>query len=411
VTIDETTPRRASRGPRPAIEAIRAMLPGVHDTVYLNTGTCGPMPRHVFEAWEREARLDLTKARIDGNHFPHIADMRSRVRQSIAHAIGAAPSEVAVTSSTTDGMYVAIMGYRWQPGDELLLTNLEHPGGLIPSFIAKRRFGVRLRVVDLGLGGGGPVEIVARLERAFSARTRMLVLSHVSYTTGARLPLKEIVAAAHARDVLVVADAAQSYGALALDMHDLGVDAYAFAGQKWMLGPDGTGGLYVSATSVGEFEQTFVAGGTIRETLDYLGGSIAPAAGAQRFDTAGRNTALLAAQHAATDWIVNDLGMEWVAGRVEELAARTYDALAALPGVTLVTPREALAGLIAFTVEGIAPPELTRRIADEHNVTIRFVGRYINNPDAARVSVGFFNTAEDIARLVEGIQAIQRALA
>jgi L-cysteine/cystine lyase len=394
----------------PDINAVRDQLPGVHDTVYLNTGTCGPMPAHVFDAWQAEAQLDLTKARVDGNHFPRIAEMRSQVRQSIARAIAAEPSEVAITSSTTDGMYVAIMGYPWRPGDELLLTNLEHPGGLIPSFIAKRRFGIRVRVVDLGLGGGTPDEIVARIERAFTPRTRLLVLSHVSYTTGAKLPLKEIVAAAHAHDVLVVADAAQSYGALSLDMHDLGVDAYAFAGQKWMLGPDGTGGLYVRAASVGEFEQTLVSGGTIRETLDYLGGSIAPAFGAARFDTAGRNTSLLVAQKAATDWIVNDLGVDWVAGRIRDIAAHTYTALEALPGVDVVTPREALAGLIAFTVAGITPPELTRRLADEHNVTIRFVARYINNPDAARVSVGFFNTEDDIAKLVEGIQAIQRTL-
>src|SRR5688572_8750481 len=166
----------------PDIEAVRDQLPGVHDTVYLNTGTCGPMPRHVFDAWQAEARLDLTKARVDANHFPHIADMRNQVRGSVARAIGADRAEIAVTASTTDGMYVAIMGYRWQPGDELLLTNLEHPGGLIPSFIAKRRHGIRVRVVDLGLGGGTPGEIVAKLERAFTRRTRMLVLSHVSYT-------------------------------------------------------------------------------------------------------------------------------------------------------------------------------------------------------------------------------------
>lgn len=394
----------------PEITAVRDMLPGVSDTVYLNTGTCGPLPLVAFEAMQAELRRDLTRARIDADHFPRIIEGRNELRRIIAAAVGADPGEIAITASTTDGMQVAIQGFRWQPGDELLLTNLEHPGGLVPSFVAKRRYGIRLRVVDLGLGGGDPAGIVAAFERAITPRTRMIVLSHVSYTTGALLPLAEIVALAHAHDILVVADAAQSYGALHLDLHAIGVDVYACSGQKWMCGPDGTGALYVRADRVGEFEQTFFAGGTIRESLDYFGGSIAPAFGAARFDTAGRSIVLMEGQKAATRWITEDLGLAWTSARIAEAARLAVAELKRIPGVTVVTPEEALAGLIAFTVEGISGPDLTRRLADEHNVTIRFVQQYINNPAAARASVGFFTTQEDIGALVDGIRAIQRSL-
>lgn len=392
------------------INAVRDMLPGVSDTVYLNTGTCGPLPIVAYDEMTDELRLDLTKARIDSQHFPRILQTRNDVRAVVAAAIGADPTEIAVTSSTTDGMYSAILGYRWQAGDELLLTNIEHPGGMIPSFLVKRRHGVRVRVVDLGLGGGDPAAIVHAFERSITSRTRMIVLSHVSYTTGATLPLKEIVALAHSHDVLVVADAAQSYGSLRLDMHDLGVDAYACSGQKWMCGPDGTGALYVRAARTGEFEQTFVAGGTIRESVDYYGASYAPAFGAARFDTAGRNVGLMRGQIAATRWISEQLGVDWVSERIAEIAGYTYDELCRLDRVTVVTPREALAGLIAFNVDGISGSDLAARLAADHNVTIRFVTRYINNPDAARVSLGFFNTREDVARLIEGIQSVQRTL-
>lgn len=386
------------------------MLPGVHDTVYLNTGTCGPLPIVAYQAMEEELKRDLTKARIDSQHFPGLTATRGQVRETVAKVVGAQPSEIAVTASTTDGMYATIIGYRWQPGDELLITNIEHPGGLVPSFLAKRRSGVRVRVVDLGLGGGEASEIVRKFEEAITPRTRMIVLSHVSYTTGATLPLKEIVQLAHAYDVLVVADAAQSYGALKLDLHDIGVDAYAFAGQKWMCGPDGTGGLFIRADRVGDFEQTFVSGGTIRESMDYYGGSVAPAFGAARFDTAGRSALLMAGQIAATRWINEELGMDWAAERIACIAGRAYDELARLNGVTMVTPREALGGLIAFNVEGITGQELTQRLGDEHNVTIRYVTKYINNPDAARVSLGFFNTEEDLQKLIDGIQAVRKTL-
>jgi L-cysteine/cystine lyase len=394
----------------PDINVVRDMLPGVHDTVYLNTGTCGPLPKVAYDEMLDELQLDLTKARIDANHFPRIQQTRNEVRTAVAAAIGADPTEIAVTSSTTDGMYAAILGYRWQTGDELLITNIEHPGGLIPSFLAKRRHGLRVRVVDLGLGGGDPADIVAAFERAITPRTRMIVLSHVSYTTGATLPLKEIVALAHNHDVLVVADAAQSYGSVQLDMHDLGVDAYACSGQKWMCGPDGTGALYIRAARVGEFEQTFVSGGTIRETLDYHGGSYSAAFGSARFDTAGRNVGLMRGQLAATRWISESLTMEWVSTRIAAIASLAYEELSGLRGVTLVTPREALAGLIAFNVDRISGSDLAARLADEHNVTIRFVTKYINNPDAARVSLGFFNTEDDVARLIAGIKAIQESL-
>jgi L-cysteine/cystine lyase len=394
----------------PNIEAIREMLPGVLDTVYLNTGTCGPLPRVAHGAMVAEIDTDLTRARINAEHFPKIRNGRLAVREAVAAAVKAEPTEIAVTASTTDGMYAAIMGYRWQPGDELILSNIEHPGGLIPSFLARRRHGIRVRVADIGLGGGDPADVVRAFEQMVTPRTRMIVISHVSYTTGATLPVKEIVAMAHSHDVLVAVDAAQSYGAFDLDMHDLGADFYACSGQKWMCGPDGTGALYVRASSIGEIEQNFAAGGDNRDTLDYYGASYAPVAGAGRFDTAGRNIALMAGQIAATRWITDEVGTAWAAERMSALAHQCYDELARLPKITMVTPRESLAGLIAFNVDGITPPDLTARLAAEHNVTIRFVTKYINNPDAARVSVGFYNNEDDIARLIEGIQAIQKTL-
>jgi L-cysteine/cystine lyase len=395
----------------PDINAVRDMLPGVHDTTYLNTGTCGPLPTISYEAMLKELQSDLTRARIDSNHFPTLMGSRVKVREAVAAAIGAHPSEIAVTASTTDGMMQTVVGYRWQSGDELLITNIEHPGGLIPSFLAKRRNNIRYRVVDVGLGGGDPAEIVRRFEEAITPRTRMIVLSHVSYTTGAKLPLKEIVALAHAHDVLVIADAAQSYGALHLDMHDLGVDAYACSGQKWMCGPDGTGALYVRADRVGDFEQGFVSGGMQRDSMDYLGGSVSPALGAARFDSAGRNIALMVGQITSTRWITEELGNDWVAERIEHIARHTHDRLSELPNVEVVTPKEAMSGLIAFNVAGIDGPDLSARLAAEHNVTIRFVTKYINNPDAARVSLGFFNIEEDVDKFITGVEAIQRTLA
>lgn len=393
----------------PDINEIRKMVPAVEQTAYLNTGTCGPMPRIAYDAIKAELDRELTPSRIDANHFPAIAAARNEVREVVAAAINADPSEIAITHRTTEGMYIAIMGYRWQPGDEIILSNIEHPGGMLPSFLAKRRWGVRVRVADIGLGGGDPADIVKAFEEMINPRTKMLVLSHVSYTTGAKLPIKEITAMAHAHDVLVVVDAAQTFGAVQLDMKDLGVDVYACPGQKWACGPEGTGSVYVKSSSIGEFEQNF-AGGMLMGSLDYYGGSYAPPLGAARFDTAGANVGQTVGQKVATKWVTQDVGSAWVEERINKLACATYEQLSKLDGVDIVTPKEALSGLIAFTVKGIDPPELSKRLAEEHNVTIRYVQKYINNPDAARVSLGFYNNEDDIDRFITGIKAIQKTL-
>lgn len=393
----------------PDIKEIRKMVPAVEQTAYLNTGTCGPVPLVAYEAIKAELELELTPARIDSNHFPAMAEARDEVRSIVAAAINANPSDIAITHKTTEGMYIGIMGYRWQRGDELILSNIEHPGGMLPSFLAKRRYGVRIRVADVGLGGGDPADIVKAFEEKITPRTRMIVLSHVSYTTGATLPLKEIVEMAHAHDVLVVADAAQTFGALHLDMQDLGVDVYACPGQKWACGPEGTGSTYIRPSSIGDFEQTFL-GSPVRDSMDYYSGTFTPAPGAARFDTAGANVGQTKGQAAATKWVTQDVGAAWVEERIKKLSTTTWDKLNKLKGVEVVTPKEALSGLIAFTVEGIDPPDLSRRLAEEHNVTIRYVQKYINNPDAARVSLGFYNNEDDIDRFLTGLKAIQKSL-
>ncbi|MEZ4520514.1 MAG: aminotransferase class V-fold PLP-dependent enzyme [Thermomicrobiales bacterium] len=399
----------ATANQTPTIEEIRDMVPATKEVAYMNTGTCGPMPRVAYEAMKAEHEKELTASRIDSDHFPSIGRARNDVREAVAKAINATPDDIAITHRTTEGMYIAIMGYRWERGDELILSNIEHPGGLMPSFLTKRRFGTRIRIADLGLGGGDPEGIVKAFEEQISPKTKMIVLSHISYTTGAKLPLKEITEMAHSYDVLVTVDAAQSFGSMQLDMQDLGVDFYAMPGQKWMCGPEGTGSLYVKPSSIGEIDQNF-AGGALPGSLDYYGGSYAPTPGAARFDTAGQSVTQTAGQKAATEWVTQTVGMDVVADRIDKLSDYAYDEMGKVDGLSIVTPREGKSGLIAFNVEGIEPPDLSARLSEEHNVIIRYVNRYINNPDAARVSLGFYNNEEDIDKFIAGVKAVQSTL-
>ncbi len=153
----------------PTIEEIRDMVPATKEVAYMNTGTCGPMPRVAYEIMKAEHEKELTPSRIDSDHFPSIGRARNEVREAVAQSINARPEDIAITHRTTEGMYIAIMGYRWERGDEIILSNIEHPGGLMPSFLTKRRFGTRIRVADLGLGGGDPADIVKAFEQQITS--------------------------------------------------------------------------------------------------------------------------------------------------------------------------------------------------------------------------------------------------
>jgi L-cysteine/cystine lyase len=265
--------------------------------------------------------------------------------------------------------------------------------------------------VDIGLGGGDVGDIVAAFERSLTSHTRMLVLSHIPYTTGAILPLAEIVAMAHSFNVLVTVDGAQSFGQIPLNLHELDVDYYACPGQKWMCGPEGTGLFYARAGSLDRIEQTFVGPFGMRsmQSLDYLGAAYEAAEDAGKFDVGSANLPLLIGQMTSMKWIGEEVGLEWATTRSAALGAYAYQQLSQLPGVEVITPKERMAGLITFVVQGIDAQDLSNRLRAEHNVTIRFVDKYINNPRGNRLSAGFYNTVEDIDRLVEAVDAIRKS--
>jgi L-cysteine/cystine lyase len=388
------------------VEQIRREMPAVENTAYLNTGTCGPLPRRTVAAMQEVQNEELLQGRIAPGHYPGIMAAKTAAKEAVAGVLGCTPNDVAIAGRTTDGMNIAIAGYRWQRGDEIITSNIEHPGGLMPMFVTKRRFGTRIRVADIGVGGMKTAETVRQFEQLITPRTRMIVISHISYTTGAVLPVKEITAMAHSHDVLVAVDAAQSFGSLPLDMADLDVDLYASPGQKWICGPEGTGSLYVRPSSLGEIEQTF-GGGMVMGSLDYYGASFTPAVGAGRFDVGGYNLPLLVGQKVSTEWIRDEIGLDWAYARISRLGRYAHKMLSGMKGVTVVTPEDHLAGLVTFTVDGIEPIELKNRLLAEHNVTIRDVVKYINNPNALRLATGFYNTEDDLDRLSAGMKAIQ----
>ncbi len=385
------------------VAAIRAAMPAVREYAYLNTGTFGPLPTFVQEAMQREAEREFLHGRITSESYERATDLKRRAREEVARLLGCRPDQIALTRHTTDGINLAVMGLDWQPGDEIVTTDMEHPGAQGPVFNVARRYGVVVRTARLGTGAG---DVVGALARLFGRRTRMVVLSHLTWNTGAILPIAEIATLAHQHGALVVVDGAQSAGSIPVDVRALGVDVYAIPGQKWLCGPEGTGAVYFSDEALDRLQLTIVGYASLAPNgLEPIGGYFLPKPTAERFEVGGVHVPAIAGQVAALRWLREDIGYSWIFQRVAALGRRVAERLASLDGVDVLTPPDRMAGLVSFTVRDGDPQALVAALA-QRNVIVR----WITHPYSVRVSTGFYNTEDDIERFVDALEDVRRAI-
>nr|MDQ3603746.1 aminotransferase class V-fold PLP-dependent enzyme [Actinomycetota bacterium] len=208
-----------------------------NDCTYLNSGSSGPPPDYVIDAMREADDLCSGPAYLEGlGLFAHQAESNSRAREAAARLVGA--DDVALTQNTTNGMNLGVGSINWREGDEVVSVTTEHPGCLVPLHNLKGRFGVKVNLVS-------PPVTPEKIEASLTPHTRLVALSHVDWTNGEVLPLREICAVAREREVLTLIDGAQSVGNIPVDVPATGADMYAFTGHKWVLGPEGIGAFYV----------------------------------------------------------------------------------------------------------------------------------------------------------------------
>jgi len=378
------------------IDTVREQLPSIRAAAYLNTGTAGPLPIATARVLAEEAREELELGRIRPDGFPKLRERINALRDDLAAAVGARPGQAALTQGTTVGMNIAIHGLTWKPGDEVVTTTQEHGGALLPLYVLHRRQGVKVTFADVGNGQAD--RALEGLKKAIRPGVKAVVLSHVLYTTGAVLPLREITELAHAAGATVIVDGAQSVGAIAVDAPALGIDAYAFSGQKWLLGPESTGGLYVRADRLDAFELTFVSFMGVDHDLYRWDDPAAlfPAPDAGRFQFVLPYRPSVAGLATSLAWVRDEVGREAGYARIAENAHYCLERAHELSGVEVLTPPGQLAGLVAFKVAGVDPVQTVERLA-ANQVLIRS----IPENGAFRISTGFFNTPAEIDRALE----------
>jgi L-cysteine/cystine lyase len=381
------------------IPALREALPSTAAGIYLNTGTCGPLPRETAHAMAEAEAWELRTGRADRHYWEDAVERRAEARAAVAAVLGTSPNRIALTHATTDGMNIAAWALDWNAGDRVVTTSLEHPGLLGPLRVLHDRRGVDLVIADIGTGGDSEA-VLAALDRAIVPGTRLVALSHVLWATGARLPIREIVELAHGRGALVAVDGAQSAGAIHLSVEELGADFYAVPAQKWLLGPDGLGAVYC-AESVMDMPRLTFAGWASFESMDLAAeGKLWP--DARRFELAGFHQPSVLGFARSAAWLAMYVGLPWVYERIARLAGEAAAMLAEVPGVEVVTPAGGVSGLVTFRIAGWKSAAALREL-EQRTLCI---ARTIPALDVLRISVGFFNTEAELRRFRDGVALV-----
>jgi selenocysteine lyase/cysteine desulfurase len=372
------------------IPAIRAEIPALYESVYLNTGTFGPMPRLVADELRRVYGMveRLGPFSPDVFHDLELGGVE-KTRHKVASLIHAHPDEVAFTHNVTDGINIVLHGLDWSPGDEIILTDQEHPAGTVPWLALAERRGVVLRLLPVTLDAG---DMLTAFERLVGPRTRLACFSHVSCMSGIRLPVTRLCAVARAAGVRTLVDGAHAEGQFAVDVPAIGADFYAACGHKWLLGPQGTGFLYVRQACLPELRPAWLGWGVNkpfhREQMRYELES-----SAARFEQSTQPWPLYLALGQAINFI-QAAGLEQIEARVRLLVAYFRQRLGALSGISFFTPSapNQATGLVTCSLPGFPAGPLRQRLWEEH----RILTNHIQEFNALRFSVAFYNTEQEL---------------
>ncbi|NLD70791.1 MAG: cysteine desulfurase [Limnobacter sp.] len=379
--------------------------------VYLDNGATTQKPEQVIEAeraFYREANANIHR----GVHWlsQHATDLYELARERVRGLLNAAHAdEIVFTRGTTEAINLVAQSWartQLKPGDEIVLTTMEHHSNIVPWQLVCEQTGAVLKVVPIT--DAGELEPGA-YEALLGERTRLVALVHVSNALGTVNPVREMVERAHAVGAIVLVDGAQAVAHQPVDVQALGCDFYAFSGHK-LYGPTGTGALYGRRELLAAMPP-WQGGGDMIRTVAFEGSTWADPP--QRFEAGTPNIAGAVGLAAAIDY-VRGIGLERIAAHEAALLAHATEALGAVPGVQLIGTAADKAGIVSFVVDGIHPHDLGT-ILDSEGVAIRAghhcampVMTRFGIPGTARASFALYNGERDVAALVEAIAKAQR---
>jgi len=397
------------------VEAVRRQFPVLSQRPYgkrlafLDSGATTQKPQAVIDAVSRFYAQD------NSNVHRGVYDLAERAtaafegaRKKIARYIGADPREVIFTRGTTEGVNLVAQTYgrtHVGPGDEILLTGMEHHSNIVPWQMLAAEKGARLVVVPVD--DRGEVHL-ADFERLIGPRTRMVAVTQVSNALGTVNPVKEIVRIAHARGVPVLVDGAQAMPHMKVDVRDLDADFYVFSGHK-MFGPTGIGVLHGKAKIL-EAMPPWQGGGDMILSVSFEGTRFNTIP--YRFEAGTPDAAGAVGLGAAVDWL-EGLDREGAEAHERDLLAYATGRLQEIPGLRIIGTAPGKVAVISFVLTGVHPHDVGT-ILDREGVAVR-AGHHCAQPlmerfgvpATVRASFALYNTREDVDQLVRGLHRVR----
>jgi len=332
-------------------------------------------------------------------------------RERVARFIGAKhPEQLVFTRSATESINLVAQGWlapRLRPGDRVWVTRMEHHANFLPWQRVCREKGAELRIIELREDGTLDLE---RAEGLLDRRSRLIALCQVSNVLGVENPVREICRLAGSAGIPVLVDAAQSVAHIPVDVAELGCDFLAFSAHK-MYGPGGIGALFGKPERLEETEPLLVGGGMVDRVDDERADwADIPA----RLEAGSPNLAGALGFGAAADWL-SRIGLERIHAHVTDLVRRATADLAETPGLRLIPGAEtARSSIVSFDVQGVHPHDIAQ-VAGERGVALRAghhccqpLMQHLGLPATVRASFGVYNGPDDLAALVDAVQAALR---
>jgi len=398
------------------VERIRADFPILHQEVhghplvYLDNAATTQKPRQVIEAITRYYEHD------NANIHRGVHALSQRATEEYEHArktaqefIGAEDCrEIIFVRSTTEAINLVAQTYARQnlkPGDEVLITAMEHHSDIVPWQMICEEKRARLRVAPMNDAGE---LVLSEFERQLTRRTKLVAVAHLSNALGTINPIRAIVELAHAKNIPVMVDGAQAAPRLPVNVRELDCDFYAFSGHK-IYGPTGIGVLYGKLALL-EAMPPYQGGGDMISSVafEHTVYNKVP----HKFEAGTPDISGPIGLKAALDY-VRRLGVENIERHENELLQYGTNLVSALPGVKLIGTAKQKAGVLSFVMEGVHPHDIGT-ILDQEGIAIRtghhcaqpVMERY-GIPATARASLGLYNTKQEIDALVSGIKKVQ----
>jgi L-cysteine/cystine lyase len=380
------------------IADIRRLAPAVENCAYYQTSGFPPKLEPVIDEsarWMRFQNQGPALSWVSQEMDRQLEKSRARV----AANLNVDADEIMLNENTTVGINIVAYGINWKAGDNVVLSDHEHPGNRIVWYHLATRFDVELRFLRVT---NDATRLVEDLEALIDGRTRLVSISHVSRQSGLRLPARQLVDAAHRHATPVLLDGAQAFGAIPVDVRELNCDFYTCSGHKYIMGPQATGIFFVRRDMLEWLKPSWI-GSHSQEEMDNDGGLVLKKS-ARRFEFGTRNIADLAGLNKALQ-IWEEIGWEKVYRRIAEYTDYMKRRLLEVPALELFTPvpYARSSGIVTYRIPGVSASPQCRSLMEHERILVAPAGP---DDESIRVSTHVFNTEEECDRLVAGLMRI-----